>query len=59
MTSCKSKYEERKEEQTKNKYKKKNFSSMTILYIILVGKPGIRRPFEKSRQRWEDFNIYP
>jgi len=59
MTSCKSKCEERKEEQRKNKYMKQNFSSMIILYIILVGKPGVRRPFEKSRHRREDFKTYP
>ena len=59
MTSCKSKYEERKEEQKKNKHMKQNFSSMIILYIILVGKPGVRRPFEKSRHRWDDFKTYP
>jgi hypothetical protein len=46
MTSCRSKYERRKEEQTKNKYKKQNFSSMIILHTILAGKPGVRRPFE-------------
>jgi hypothetical protein len=36
------------------KYKKQNFSSMTLLYTILAEKLGERTPLEKSRQRLED-----
>jgi len=58
MTSCGTKYERRKE-QTKNKYKQQNFSSMIILHIILAAEPGVRRQFENSRHRWEDIKTYP
>jgi hypothetical protein len=58
MTSCRSIYERRKEEEMKNKYKKQNFSSMIILYIILARKLSVRRPFEKSRHRWKYIKTY-
>jgi hypothetical protein len=33
---------------------KRDFSSVGLAYMILVGKPGGKRPLGRPRRRWED-----